>query len=188
MKVSSVFPRSLLLAIFLTAVAGCEASVPGVGNFDTVDSGVLHRGAAPTPAGVAQLRDRGIRTIVDLQDTNDADERAAAEKLGIKYVQIPMRPWPFVPSNAKMIRFLAVVLCPANQPVFVHCQFGKDRTGAAVAVYRRVIDGWSADSAIADLHAHEGLNALFFPDIPAYVRQINAKAMRREALRQKCTE
>jgi len=180
--------HGLILASLLGALAGCESSVPGVGNFDTVDSGVLRRGAAPTPAGVAQLRDRGIRTIVDLQNTDDADERAAAVKLGIKYVQIPMRPWPFEPDDAKMIRFLSIVLCPENRPVFVHCQFGKDRTGAAVAVYRRVIDGWSADSAVVDLHTHEGLDALFFPDIPKYIRRLDVQSMRQAAERARCSE
>ena len=38
-----------------------------------------------------------------------------------------------------------------NSSVFVHCQYGADRTGAAVAVYRVVVLGWTKDDAIAEM-------------------------------------
>ena len=37
-----------------------------------------------------------------------------------------------------------------NQPVFVHCKRGSDRTGTVIAVYRMRNDGWTDDEAIKE--------------------------------------
>jgi protein-tyrosine phosphatase len=45
---------------------------------------------------------------------------------------------------------LSAALDPANQPVFVHCEKGEDRTGALVAIYRIVKQGWTPERAYAE--------------------------------------
>ena len=42
---------------------------------------------------------------------------------------------------------LDVINAPENQPVFVHCRLGQDRTGTIIACYRITHDGWNAADA-----------------------------------------
>ena len=50
-----------------------------------------------------------------------------------------------------MVRFLKTATDPALTPVFVHCQYGSDRTGMMCAAYRVVVCGWSNDEAIDEM-------------------------------------
>jgi protein tyrosine/serine phosphatase len=49
------------------------------------------------------------------------------------------------------VSFLKVVNDPANQPVFVHCWQGSDRTGMMVLSYRVSQQGWTVEDAIKEL-------------------------------------
>jgi tyrosine-protein phosphatase SIW14 len=59
------------------------------------------------------------------------------------------------PSAAKLAQFLELVNDPANQPVYVHCQGGRHRTGVMTAVYRMTKDGWTADRAFAEMKQYK---------------------------------
>ncbi|MDD5224619.1 MAG: tyrosine-protein phosphatase [bacterium] len=108
---------------------------------------VLYRGAQPKHKGFAQLKAMGIRTVVDLRLLHS--ERERAEKIGLRYVRLPEITWD--EKNQDVIDFLRVVNDPGNQPVFVHCHHGSDRTGAMIAAYRVVVQGWSREEAIREM-------------------------------------
>src|SRR5262245_12259235 len=54
------------------------------------------------------------------------------------------------PSDEQVNRVLSIIDSPDNQPVFIHCKRGSDRTGTIAAVYRISHDGWTADRAITE--------------------------------------
>ena len=54
------------------------------------------------------------------------------------------------PSDEQVARVMSIINDPDNQPVFVHCKRGADRTGTIGAIYRISHDGWTADRAIAE--------------------------------------
>jgi protein tyrosine/serine phosphatase len=54
------------------------------------------------------------------------------------------------PTDEQVDRVRALVNAPENQPVFVHCQYGADRTGTIIALYRIEHDGWTIDQATAE--------------------------------------
>jgi protein tyrosine/serine phosphatase len=116
-------------------------------NFGAVAPGV-YRGAEPGGACLANLARLGVRTIVDLRDDEDRtrQERSGAAALGLRYWNLPMSAFGR-PSRETVRRVLEVVGAPENQPVFVHCKRGRDRTGVVVAAYRMVHDGWAAGRA-----------------------------------------
>ena len=57
------------------------------------------------------------------------------------------------PTDDELKKFFEVVLDPARQPVYVHCAFGKDRTGTMCALYRLEVDGWTADEVLQEMQS-----------------------------------
>jgi protein tyrosine/serine phosphatase len=120
-------------------------------NFHAVHT-YLYRGGEPTERGLAQLKQMGVSTVIDLRRSkqNIALERIQAEQLGLKYISLPMG--NFIPSTNKQAQFFAAVTSASQHPesgrVFLHCSHGSDRTGFMVALWRVQHDGWSiADAA-----------------------------------------
>ena len=68
------------------------------------------------------------------------------ERRGVKFINIPLHNW-FGPKDKKIEKILSLINTPENQPVFVHCKRGSDRTGTIIAVYRMTQDGWTAKQA-----------------------------------------
>jgi protein tyrosine phosphatase (PTP) superfamily phosphohydrolase (DUF442 family) len=99
------------------------------------------------------MKAMGIRTVINLRTLHG--ERKAVEAAGMRYVEIPINFMKNV-DPAAVRKALSVMTDPANQPVFLHCARGKDRTGVVAAVYRMEIDGWS--------EAEAEMNAFGFQD------------------------
>ncbi|MBA2525059.1 MAG: tyrosine-protein phosphatase [Pyrinomonadaceae bacterium] len=119
-------------------------------NFHRVDD-LVYRGAQPKSGGLDLLRQLGIKTVVNLRD-DDArakQEEAGARMAGLQYFNFPFERWGR-PQDKEMEQVLAIINNPANQPVFVHCQHGADRTGVVIAVYRITHDGWTSEQAKAE--------------------------------------
>lgn len=123
-------------------------------RFNRVDER-LYRGAQPTEAGFRQLREMGIKTIINLRMEPDqirTDEKRIVEELGMKYVSIPVEDGNFftrsrtIPDDA-IRTFFRILDDEEHGSVFVHCHRGADRTGALVAFYRIGRQGWDAERA-----------------------------------------
>lgn len=121
-------------------------NVEGLSNFHKV-SDTLYRSAQPEEEGVADLKKRGIKTVVNLR-THDSD-REMLKNTGIIYVHLPVS--AFKPKKKYFTQFLKIVQDPARQPVLVHCRYGADRTGTAVALYRIFVEGWDREEAVYEM-------------------------------------
>jgi tyrosine-protein phosphatase SIW14 len=149
----NAFIASLLLLVAVPAIfAAPPAEIPSNGNiprFSMVADG-LYRGGQPTEKGFQLLKQRGIKTVINLR--MEYDEAGVVQKYGMNYVQIPIdevRPWSQIPQAA-VAKYFEVVNNPANYPIFVHCQRGADRTGVITAFYRMAIQGWDAKKAYSE--------------------------------------
>jgi protein tyrosine/serine phosphatase len=146
----------MILVIFVMLLDMSSDGVASLfGQLAVDDFGKLndnyYRGGQPEREDYARLATLGIRTVVDLrQDKTTHDEQALVETAGMKFYSIPMNQ-SYPPSEFTIHRFLQVVNDPANQPVFVHCQGGRIRTGVMTAVYRITHDRWTADQAYAEM-------------------------------------
>jgi tyrosine-protein phosphatase SIW14 len=122
-----------------------------LGHFFQVDAN-LYRGQQPTDKGLELLKAKGIKTIVNLRTTKEASahEKAVAEKLGMKYVSIPINCFRLVPQ-AQVDEWIKTVNDPANQPVFLHCKHGRDRTGSFTGMYRVETQGWKFSKAYDEM-------------------------------------
>jgi protein tyrosine phosphatase (PTP) superfamily phosphohydrolase (DUF442 family) len=110
-------------------------------------SDILYRSAQPSKEGMKNLKDMGIKTIVNLRSFHSDRDEIGDTKL--QYEHIYMKAWH--PEKKEVIRFIKIVSDPKNQPVLVHCQHGADRTGTMCAVYRMVFQDWSKEDAIEEM-------------------------------------
>jgi tyrosine-protein phosphatase SIW14 len=115
----------------------------------------LYRGAQPRRGGLMRLRQLGVKTVINLRGSNEdtrSDEQYA-RALGLKYFNVPIDRVGR-PADAKVQSVLAIVNAAENQPVFVHCNYGRDRTGLIIAVYRLANEGWTAAEAQREANRH----------------------------------
>jgi protein tyrosine/serine phosphatase len=126
-----------------------SGALPGLANVGRVAPGV-YRGAQPEAAGYATLQKMGIRTVINLRVS--MSERAAVEAAGMQSFEVPME-MSRDGLRAKVDRALGLMADPANQPVFVHCRHGQDRTGIVVAAYRMKMERWPLADAEAEMQA-----------------------------------
>jgi tyrosine-protein phosphatase SIW14 len=145
-----------------------EPNVKGVPNFHIVNDQVL-RGGQPTDAGFKNLADRGVKTIVDLQEdgTRARDEKRLVKALGMKYVNIPMKGMA-TPTDKQIAHALKALNDTSDGRVFIHCKRGADRTGMVIACYRVQHDGWENQKALSEARTN-GMSWYQFP-LQRYVR------------------
>ena len=115
----------------------------------------LFRGGQPTPEGIRKLAELGVRTIINFRDTQSSvlREKAIAAEHGIELINLRLSNW-FAARDEDIHRIIDVIRDPNNQPVFVHCKRGADRTGTVVAIYRMLIDGWTDREANREAKKH----------------------------------
>jgi len=138
-----------------------------IGNFGRIDDS-YYRGAQPFGNDYADLAALGIKTVIDLTGDGRSDEQAFVERAGMKFCRIPLTTsnWP---SDAAVTQFLKLVNDRANQPVFVHCQGGRHRTGTMTAVYRMTHYGWTADQAYTEMKKYHFEGFLGHPALKKFV-------------------
>jgi protein tyrosine/serine phosphatase len=149
---------SLSVGLPATILAGGDAQVAlpsiRIENFGQV-SPTYFRGAQPRGQDYANLAALGVKTVIDLTDSDgQPGEKAMVERAGMKYARIPMNTHESV-SSAKVAQFLAIIDDAANQPVYVHCVGGRHRTGVMTAIYRMTNDSWTADKAFAEMKQYK---------------------------------
>jgi tyrosine-protein phosphatase SIW14 len=123
--------------------------LPGLSNVGQVAPGIC-RGAQPEAEGYATLKKMGIKTVINLRTS--ASEKKAVEAAGMRSIEMPME-MSTDHLATKVDRVVALMADPANQPVFVHCRHGQDRTGIVVAAYRMKVEGWRLADAEAEMQS-----------------------------------
>ncbi len=151
MKPTLIF--SFLTALFALPAA---ASTPDLPNFHQTAPGIW-RGAAPTEAGLRQLKALGVKTIIDLRIAPKTVQKEGiyARSLGFHWINLPMGSDPPTPNEVSTL--LATLKQAPQSPVFVHCQHGADRTGCMIGIYRVTQDGWTFPRAFAEMR-QDGFN------------------------------
>lgn len=144
-------------------------NIPGLSNIGRVAPGVF-RGAQPGKDGYAALKAMGIKTVIDMRTTES--EKAQVEAAGMRAIAVPIQ----MARNGlkeKVDKVVALMADPANQPVYVHCRHGQDRTGITVAAYRMKQQGWSLADAEAEMQAF-GFNDVWV-NFKKFIRQYGAQ-------------
>jgi hypothetical protein len=151
-----------------TAVAGTT-----VGNLYRIEDG-FYRGAQPTASGIKELSGLGVRSILDLAG-GLGDARFVSGD-SVKLFHVPMSAWGL--HDDLVLQALRIMADPANRPLMVHCQHGADRTGALVALYRVVVQGWTKEAAVREMNAGGYHHSFLFKNLDRYVQRADVVALR----------
>jgi tyrosine-protein phosphatase SIW14 len=150
---ASVVATMFALALTIPAAAQNAASSLSrihIDNFGMVNAN-YYRGAQPNGHDYADLAALGVKSVIDLTDSdNDPAEPAMVKAAGMKAFRIPMDTH-VPPTQAQLAEFMKIIDNPANQPVYVHCVGGRHRTGVMTAVYRMTNEGWNSDRAFGEM-------------------------------------
>lgn len=127
-------------------------------NFGVVYPDKLIRSSAPTKRFLRYAKERyGINIVVDLRSPTSPNEgpqilkeREWAAELGVKYISLHATSSDMLKHTEYLRRLMDE---NENHRILVHCQGGKDRTGALVA-YLRMQDGWSYEEARKEMEKY----------------------------------
>ena len=157
-------------AEWATAVSGTCVS-----NLYKVDDG-LYRGAQPTATGFNELCTIGIKTILDVAGGDGDDSLVAKDSL--KLFHVPMHAWGL--RDDRVLEALRIMADPANRPLMIHCQHGADRTGALVALYRVVVQGWTKEKAVEEMNQGGYHHNALWRNLDRYVMKADVDALRKQ--------
>ncbi len=126
-------------------------------NLGVVVPEQIYRGAQPRETEYDVLkRDLHIRTILKLNADDDSSEAKKCAEYGIVLYSIPFAASTIGDATScdGIRKAYAVLTDPAAQPIYVHCQAGRDRTGLLVGLYRIREQGWPIERVLAELRQH----------------------------------
>lgn len=157
----------------MTFILNINYSLAMIPQFAKVTE-VIYRGGQPESIkDYHQLLNIGIRTIINLRaEVDGIGESKISEELGLLYHHIGIGGSDYIkmPSRNKIEKISAILIHPKSQPVFIHCQHGRDRTGLLIGLYRVHQEGWSPKKAYEEMEAFGfravlvGLTAYFWKD------------------------
>jgi protein tyrosine phosphatase (PTP) superfamily phosphohydrolase (DUF442 family) len=140
----------MIKSTLLTFIAGLTVILLASGcQIEKVSDG-LYRGPYINEKRLHELKKLGIKTIVNVRLNPHKDSQKLAREMGFKWIHIPSGVF-IAPREKEWDQFLAVVEDPANQPVYLTCTIGADRTGFYVALYRRAVQHWSQKEATEEM-------------------------------------
>jgi Protein tyrosine/serine phosphatase len=101
-----------------------------------------------------RLQSWGVKSIINLRTNPLHDQQAWAQEMGIKIHRVKTGVM-IEPGEKEIEQFIRLVADPANQPAYICCTGGRDRTVFYVALYRMAMEGWTAEQAKGELRAHK---------------------------------
>ena len=133
------------LLVFVPSVAALQETPP-IRNFLRVNKEFC-TGGQPRNEHLSKLKDEGVKAIINLRQPGEhraEEETAEAERLGLRYFNIPVAFGE--PTEEQATEFLKLTDDPANRPAFIHCT-GAIRVGAFWMIRRVLRDGWTIEDA-----------------------------------------
>ena len=131
-------------------------------NFSKVDNNI-YRGSAPSVEDVIVLNKKyGINKIISLDFESGKRINRICKLLHIKHINLPING-----DKKSLLKFLnhdIKKLLNDGKPSYIHCMYGKDRTGLAVALYKVKYKNMDPDDAIQEAEKFgfgEGIDPIF---------------------------
>jgi protein tyrosine/serine phosphatase len=175
----------VLLLIFLSAVSAGELRVrpiewaqPVIGssldNFYKVSEGV-YRSEQPESEDFGNIVSVGIGEVLSLREYHSHSEEADTHKVTLHRIKVDTGK-----MNEEQLQEALKIIIDRKSPILVHCWHGSDRTGAVIASYRVIIEGWTKEKAIDELqNGSFGFHADIYPNIVKLIESLDVEKMRK---------
>ncbi len=156
------------LITFLLVLFSFQFLSAEIVRYNELEKGKIWRGGQPkTEDDYLMLKKQGIKTIINLRwDESVETSKQMARKHRFKFINVPMKATD-QPDEKNVNKVLNALRNPNNQPVFLHCQHGKDRTGLISALYRVEFQNWRATQA-RDEWINMGFSVRFLRKLDQY--------------------
>jgi protein tyrosine/serine phosphatase len=179
--------RTLLLVFAICSLFGCLTAptkkpepgwaeplvANGLPNLHRVNS-ILYRSAEPLPGAAESIKRLGIKTVIDLRVWNGDESLLGGQ--GLLNEKIPVYAWNILDRD--VVAVLRLLAREENGPFLLHCEYGADRTGLMVAMYRILFQGRSREEAIEEMvYGGYGFH-IIWQNIIHYVRSADLEALR----------
>ncbi len=159
-----MFKKALLILLLLStaAFAFTATQVLGTGplpyNYRIIDQHI-HAGGHPLNPRIHfintnkqvlgilnYLKSKDVKTVIDLENTKAIQKRYTRllKKAGLTRIHIPMHK-DKVPTEEEWL----IIKKAMKKPVYIHCKWGADRTGAILGKYLVEVKGHSSKEAFA---------------------------------------
>jgi hypothetical protein len=116
-------------------------------------SAEVARGQRPDAVKLAALSASGFGATINLCAEMDGGDAPAIVAAGLGAVlrtyHVPIIDME-TPTLEQLVEILDLLSVPGTEPVYVHCEAGKGRTGVVIASYRMAVMGWSAADALVE--------------------------------------
>ncbi len=136
----------------------------------------LYRGAEPLPAGYAEMKKMGFKTVINLRAYHS--DTGLCEAATLFGAQIRMK--QLIPEPEEVSQFLRIVTNPELAPYFVHCDKGAERTGVMCAIYRVAVCGWSKEDAIEEMTRGGFGTHITWVQLVAYIESVDLQDLREQ--------
>ena len=181
---------ALILASFSTQSFAKPSDI--IINFSKVNEGI-YRGARLTSIEAAHyLKSINVKTVINLQGgdlSSDigiiipwaepgerpeviAQEKADVLSAGLSFINVPLNSLEAVTKDedVEIDQILDIMSIKENQPVFIHCEHGADRTGLLVALFRVKYEGVNVEAARVEWinNGHNKLHRIFTGGLDEY--------------------
>jgi len=123
------------------------------------------------------LEKMGIKTVVNLRSFHS--DRREMQGTKMLYQHITMKAWHA--EDKELVRFLKIVTNKNHQPVFVHCQYGPDRTGTMCALYRIAVQGWTKGQAIEEMTKGGFGYHSIWKNLVDYIKELDIDKIKKKA-------
>ncbi|MGI9221470.1 MAG: protein tyrosine phosphatase family protein [Woeseiaceae bacterium] len=148
-----IFP---VVASSILLFTGCAADAQMSGdhsgpvmNYHRVDDRLV-TGGHLLDGGTAELKEQGVKVVVDVRDNSPSGEEQRFAEQGIKWINVPVN-WNN-PQAADFDKFSAVMTEHQDAHVMVQCA-ANYRASAMTYLYRVVVEKVPEEEAEKDLHA-----------------------------------
>ena len=157
--------------IFVLLLSRCVCAqeplhpAPGVSlvHFAKIDEGVYVGSKPATEADFAYLESQHIKNILNVKFLPGLSgaEKKQARKHGMGFFSIPMNASFIAPSEKHVDQILLTLRDKREQPIYLHCYLGRDRTSLIAGLYGINFQGESRQRAWASMK-HSGFKEVWY--------------------------
>jgi len=136
----------------------------------------LYRSGQPKINSLGEMGEYDISTVINFR--NISGNLRYKRQSDIIFLRSRINTWTISYDDLKQS---FQVFLSAKKPVLVHCKHGADRTGAFIAAYRIIFQGWSKQDAIFELrNGGYGFHEKYFVNIIELINRTDFEVLKSE--------